>query len=598
MEMEKKNLAIIILAVILAASGVGNILLGMQLGVIEVIAPERSQDLVYGTFQGDIVHLDPVYAYDSASGDIIDQVVETLYRFNVSDPNVAIVPVLATAAPTFNIDGTELTIPLRQGVMFHDNTTFDAYDVKWSFDRLAWFSNYSGNAHLPAPFNTSLPLTLPSGIPTPTQLFGAVYMNPDGSPIINETVVLSQYSIKFILNQPRAAFYPILAFSGSGILSPESTTTNDYLQLYEDLVGTGPFMYDSFTAGVEIKMSAFYIEDPLPLNAVDEHIEYWGGRPVLNTVTVTVLPTLAVLNQALLSGDIDILTAMDPAFIDQHDSDPDITLHYAGPTTTVSWVTFNYPRIPLAMRKATAYALNYSYIVDVVYDRVALRWPTYIPNGIPHANYTLDAPTFDRAAARDILLTDSYYGPLCTAAGLTASSTDGDWTTVADGGSPLEHYNYSWNTGNDLRHDTGDRLSFDLRYIGVKLDVFGMAWGDLIGAIVNRRDDLDMYMLGWRPDYLDPENYISAIWANTSAINGGSYDEPDVMVLMAEGMTETDLAARDRIYDEIQQKMVERDFPGIPLTSGLNYDAWKNEVVGYPSNSLGKVYWYGVQFET
>jgi ABC-type transport system substrate-binding protein len=597
MEMEKKNLAIIILAVILAASGVGNILLGMQLGIIEVVAPQRSQDLVYGTFQGDIVHLDPTYAYDSASGDIIDQVVETLYRFNVSDPNVGIVPQLASGMPTYNPAGDELTVPLRQGVMFHDNTTFDAYDVKWSFDRLAWFFNYSGNAHLPAPFNVSLPTSLPSGIPTPTQLFHAVYENPDGTPIVNETVVVSQYVIKFVLNQPRAAFFPILAFSGSGILSPESTPANDYLTLIQDLVGTGPFMYDSFTAGVEIKMSAFYIEDPLPDNDVDEHIEYWGGRPELDTITVAVLSSLAVLNQALLSGDIDILTAMDPAFLDQHEADPDITLHFAGPTTTVSWVTFNVLKIPLIMRKAASYALNYSYIIDVVYDRVALRWPTYIPNGIPHANYSLNAPIFNRTYARELLLNDAVYGPICAGLGLTAASTDADWTTVADGPTPIESYNYSWNLGNDLRHDTGDRLAFDLRFIGVNMEVFGIAWGDLICAIVNRRDELDSYMLGWRPDYLDPENYISAIWHAGSAINGGNYNETDVVALMDAGMIETDLATRDHIYDEIQRLMVERDYPGIPLVSGLNYDAWKNEVVGYPSNSLGKVWWYDVHFE-
>ena len=57
--MEKKNLAIIILAIVLAASGVGNIILGIQLGFLEVLPPARGQDLVYGPWQGDIVDLDP-----------------------------------------------------------------------------------------------------------------------------------------------------------------------------------------------------------------------------------------------------------------------------------------------------------------------------------------------------------------------------------------------------------------------------------------------------------------------------------------------------------------------------------------------------------
>jgi len=378
-------------------------------------------------------------------------------------------------------------------------------------------------------------------------------------------------------------------------MSPTSTPDNDYLTLSDDLVGTGPFMYDYFTAGVEIKLSAFYLED-----AHGESIEYWQGRPQLDNITIVILPSLAVLNQALLSGDIDILTAMDPAFIDQHDADPDIHLEYAGGTLTTGWVTFNMNLIPLAMRKSIAYCLNYSYIINVVYERVAVRLPTYIPMGIAYANYTLDYPTFDRAQARNILLTDSHYGPILAAAGISAASPDSAWTTLADT-TPLEHYNYSWNIGNDLRHDTGDRLAADMRYIGVAMDVNGMAWGDLITLIVVDREHLGLYMLGWRPDYIDPENYINAIWGNTSAINGGNYgcgtEHLDVQKLMEDGMVETDPVARKHIYDEIQRLMVERDYPGLTLITGLNYDAWKNEVKGYISNPLGNVWWYPVYID-
>ena len=581
--MEKKNLAIILLAVVLAVSGVGNIILAVQVGIVEVVAPPKGQDLVFGTFQGDIVHLDPVYAYDTASSSIIDQVVETLYRFNLTDPDYNAIPWLASAMPAISVNGLEYTITLRTGVMFHDNTTMDATAVKWSFDRLAWFWNYSGNSDLPAPFNVSLPAALESGIPTPTQLWGAIYMNPDGTPIINQTVVVNANTIKFILNQPRAAWLSILAFTGSGILSPTSTPDDDYIKLTADLVGTGPFRYVSFKAGVEIKLAA--------------NEEYWGGRPQLDSVTVVVYSSLSSLNQALLSGDIDILTAMDPAFLDQHDADVNIVLNYAGGTLTTSWVTFNVDHISVGMRKAISYALNYSYIIDVVYDRVAVRLPTYIPMGIAYANYTLDYPTLDRTVARATLLADSIFGGLLTTAGIDANSPDADWITLAEGATPLAAYNYSWNIGNDLRHDTGDRLAADLKFIGVDLEVNGMAWGDLIGMIVNNRDEMDMYMLGWAPDYQDPENYLTAIWGNESAINGGNYNAPDVMTLMYEGVTETDLVKRKQIYDEVQRLMVERDYPGMTLTTGLNYDAWNNEIVGYPSNALGKTWWLPVYFD-
>ncbi|MDX1798240.1 MAG: ABC transporter substrate-binding protein [Candidatus Lokiarchaeia archaeon] len=583
MEMEKKNLAIIILAIVLAASGVGNVILGIQSGFLQVVAPRKGGNLVVGAPQGDIVHLDPAYAYDSASINVIDQVVERLYWFDLADKEGGYppVPALATALPTISPNGLEYTIPIRQGVKFHDGTPLNASAVKWSFDRLQWFGNYSGNQYLPAPFNTPLPTSLPSGIPTPTQLWGAVYINGDETPILNKTEVVDTYTIKMTLNQPRAAWFSIMCFCGSGILSPSSTPANDYLTLSDDLVGTGPFIYDAFLAGSYIKLSS--------------NPDYWQGQADLDTITVLILPDDIVASQALLSGDVDIVLAPNPAFLDQMSADPDVNLVYGGGTLRVSWVTFNYHLIPLTMRKAISYCLNYSYIIDVVYDRVAVRWPTFIPMGIAFANYTLNYPTFDRAAARDLLLNDAYYGPLCAARNLTASSTDQDWLDVA-ASNPLEAYNYTWNIGNTLRHGTGDRLAFDMPYIGCTLLVNGIAWGDMLGMMVSDREHLSLYQLGWLPDYQDPENYISAIWGNTSAINGGDYDQPDVMVLMAQGLTETDLTVRKHIYDEIQQKMVERDFPGTPLVQTLDYDAFRTGVEGYITNPIGNVWWYTVHF--
>jgi ABC-type transport system substrate-binding protein len=592
MEMEKKNLAIIILAIVLAASGVGNVILGINLGLIQVTGPEPGKDLVYGTFQGDIVHLDPVYAYDSASIDVIEQICETLYSFNLSDPNYGEVPMLASALPTVSLDGLEVTVPLKQGVKFHDNTTMDAAAVKFNFDRLMWFFNYSGTVgFLPPPFNTSIPSGgVPSGIPAPTQLFGSVFINADGTPILNHTEIVNDHTVKFVLNAPRAAFFSMLAFSGCSIISPTSllaqNNANDYIQLHETLIGTGPFKFDGWTAGVEIRLKAFD--------------DYRQGRAQLDSVTIVILSSLSTLNQALLSGDIDILTAVDPAFINQFDADPGIVLNYGGGTLTTGWVCFKYPGSPgkgqqdLPMRKAISYALNYSYIINVVYDGIAVRFPTWIPQGIAFANYSLNYPTFNRTKAREILLADPTYGAALTAATIDINSPDSAWTALADGSTPLAHYNYSWNTGNDLRHYTGERLAFDCRYIGVKVDVNGMAWGDLVTFLTTDREHLDMFMMGWRPDYIDPENYISAIWSPTASTNAGEYYAADVVALMAAGMTETNLVQRKHIYDQIQQLMIERDFPGMPLTTGLNYDAWKTNIHGFASNALGHIWWYDV----
>ena len=128
-----------------------------ELDFLEVSAPSMIQSLVFGAYIGNIRDLDPHYAYDTDSNDVIYQVVEHLYQFNISDSDLPIIPWLASDFPTISPDGTEYTITLRQGIKFHDGSDLNAAAVKWSFDRLCYFMNYDDNADLPAPFNVPLP---------------------------------------------------------------------------------------------------------------------------------------------------------------------------------------------------------------------------------------------------------------------------------------------------------------------------------------------------------------------------------------------------------------------------------------------------------
>ena len=586
MEMEKKNVAIIILAVILAASGVGNILLGMQLGLIEVVPPPKTQDLVFGAVSGNIVWLDPHMSYDTASNDVIDQIVEQLYQFNLSDPSFGMIPWLATDFPTISPNGLEYTISLRTGIKYHDGTDFNATTMKWSLDRLMYFMNYSSNADLPAPFNVSLPAGL-----LPTQL-GILYEQPDGKRVINRTEVIGSHTIKIVLNAPKGSFMPVLAYTASGALSPASTPPLRYYELSEKLVGTGPFIYKYYVADIEVKF------DPNP--------GYWGtpdnlGPTKLTSLTYSIIPDLTTMLQGLLAGDIDLTDSMLASFIPQLEADPDVEIIDAGNSLTIGWIAFNYLRINITMRKAIAWCYNYSYVIDVVTEGLNLRLPSPIPWGIPFANYSLNAPNYpdfvDYTIAQDFLLNDVGYAAKLATAGITDTSPDSAWIALANGPTPLESYNYSWNIGNDVARDQGERLSFDMERIGVKLTVIGKAWADHLDDIVNHRDELDLYRLGWAPDYLDPENYINPMFDNGSSTNGGNFWEYDVQTLMDAGLTETDPVAREHIYNEIQRLMVEEYLPALWMYTGRNFDAWRVGVKGWQPNPLARVWMHPVYFE-
>ncbi len=84
--------------------------------------------------------LDPLDAYDSESIETIMQVVEGLYIYNYSSPEMEVIPNLAASLGTWSPDILNLTIGLKQGVTFHDGSNFNARAVKWNFDRLQYWT--------------------------------------------------------------------------------------------------------------------------------------------------------------------------------------------------------------------------------------------------------------------------------------------------------------------------------------------------------------------------------------------------------------------------------------------------------------------------
>jgi peptide/nickel transport system substrate-binding protein len=92
-----------------------------------------SNDLfVYATIGG-IDTLDPAYAYDTASGEAITMIYETLLFFD-GESTTEFIPMLATEW-TVSEDGMTYRFKIREGVTFHNGNTLTPEDVEYSFER-------------------------------------------------------------------------------------------------------------------------------------------------------------------------------------------------------------------------------------------------------------------------------------------------------------------------------------------------------------------------------------------------------------------------------------------------------------------------------
>ena len=537
--------------------------------------PSSNVPLIFGTGRGPL-YLDPQKAWDSASFNVHDQVCEGLFAYNLTDPNLAIIPRLAENFGIWN--GKNYTVTLRQGVLFHDGTPFNASAVKWSFDRLAYFieNQLAQAGELYTYYNYSLDQDIP---------------------IINRTVVENPNTITFVLNRPYGALEALLCFPASYILSPTSTPATEVIDSATgDLVGTGPFVYDSYDYNIEVDFHAFE--------------NYWAGVANVTNLRFSIIQDSQLRNNALLSGNVDIIIDPPNSMLSTFEVDPEITLTLAGKSTVIQYLGMNNVKINATFRRAISHALNYSYIIEELYEGQAVRLKSPVPEGIRFANWSFDVALYDVVKAREYMQDMGFGVGWDTAVG---GADESKWT-----GATFKTFNYTYNIGNNMRENVYQLLVDNLGKIGIKVLDDGDTWANYIYRLYElygyTRNDLELYWIGWIPDYNDPSNFINPLFTNrTVASNGAQYNgylaaqeagrDPmalmdNVQLLMEEALLETDSDTRQLYYNRIQELLIEEDMPWAYGYVGINYDAYRKEITVFQSNCMDKVWFYGVNMTT
>jgi peptide/nickel transport system substrate-binding protein len=175
----------------------------------------------------------------------------------------SIVPDLATSW-SWNEDGTELTLPLRQGITWHDGKPFTAKDVQCTWDLL------TGKAS------------------------EKLRVNPRKSWYRNLAAVTTNgdYEVTFHLTRPQPAFLMLLA-SGYSPIYPCHVPPRDMRQ---HPIGTGPFKFVAFKPNEYIK--------------VTRNPDYWKkGRPYLDGIEYTIIRNLSTAILAFAAGKFDMTFA-------------------------------------------------------------------------------------------------------------------------------------------------------------------------------------------------------------------------------------------------------------------------------------------------
>ena len=532
---------------------------------------------------GDASTIDPHDAYDSASGDVIEQVYDTLYRYaGDGSGNAIIEPRLATGY-SVSADGLTYTFDLRDDVYFSNGDLMEASDVVYSWCRVLGYG--SPDSHVGWILEQSFDCNDADG-------------NHDDNGGLSLTVN-SATSFSVTLFAPSSAFISTIAYTVGAVINAELCEANRVIELDADgNVSSDDYCHEwmdegPFGAGTNAYLVQSWVrEDRLVL--VPNWMYWEAGDYNINRHTVSIVTEASTRLLAFTDGEVDFgsINIEDLVnFCDNLEDKPNvqskdgyICTYRETFTTTLS--AFNlHPKVldagedntdpgsnsslvlnhdcdgdgtndcnvmeTAAPREAISYAFDYETHRRETYDNSLAPQYGPIPTGFLFAETQYEVFTYDIAGAEQILEEAGFIRQYdCS------SLTHGEAPTVvaeADrDGTECRLPNIlrvMANEGNDYRIAMAGQLEEALGTIGVATSGDAKPWPEYLTMYYTRT--WDIRFSGWAPDYLDPDNYWSP-FAGGHSIGGDAYgtgyENADVNAALLIGRTSQDNAEREQAY--------------------------------------------------
>lgn len=461
--------------------------------------------------------LDPADAYELGSLSLVFNMSDRLYTYEPGSTKIK--PQLATALPKVSADGLTYTIPIRKGVVFHDDTPFNAKAMEFSLQR---------------------------------------FIENKGKPsfLLSDTVAsvkaTGEYELTIKLKKPFAAFPSLLAFSGVCAVSPKS---------YE--IGAGKFKPNIFVGTGAYKL-AKYGTDSLKFDVFDK---YWGTKPENKGVNVQIQTSSVNLFNAFKTGAIDVAyLSLQPAQIKSLEASAKKGDWQAisAQGSAVDYLTLNRNQKPLdklEVRQAIALLIDRK----LLNDRVLLSQADPLYSIIP-TTFNVSQPLFkDKygdgkfAEAKKSLVAAGFsqenpakvqiwYSTNSTTHGLVAQTLKSLADTKMDG-----------------------ILQFEVKNVESATFYKEISKGLYPSALTN-----------WYPDFLDPDNYVQPFLAceqgsvtkgcetGGSQSQGSFYYSEAMNKLIDQQRKEQNPEARKKIFADIQTQVL-TDVPYIPLWQSKDF---------------------------
>ena len=481
-----------------------------------------------------ITSLDPAGSYDNGSYAVQIQVFPFLYAQDYNTSELS--PDIAADDGTWNDDGTEFTVKLKDGLKFANGNDLTASDVKFSYDRIKKINDPNGPSSLLA--------------------------NVESVTAKDDTTVVFKDSVPFDVTLKQVMSSP------AGPIVDEDTFDADKLADADTIVSKKAFAGPYTLTAFKINESAAYAKND----------SYKGLTPAKNSVVqVKYFADASNLKMAVQQGQVDVANrSLSPPAIEDLSKDSKVKV-VKGPGGEERFIAFNFKIQPYgesqpdadankakAVRQAVANLIDREELSTKVYKGTYTPMYSFIPDGLAGHDDTLK----------------SAYGD-----GNGKPSTEKAKKVLADAGvtTPVDlKLQYNNDHYGSVSADEYAALKSQLEAGGLfKVDMQSTEWTQYNKDRVVT-DDSDgvypVYQLGWFPDYSDPDNYLSPFFRDGNFVNNG-YSNKEVNDLIVKQAGEKDESARGDILKQIQ-KLETEDLSTIPLLQGAQVAVTGSNVKG------------------
>jgi peptide/nickel transport system substrate-binding protein len=342
-------------------------------------------------------------------------------------------------------------------------------------------------------------------------------------------------TVTFHLNKADLTFIKVLTTAAASIVD-EEVFPADKLLADDQVVGSGPLMLESYAKGDQVVFKA--------------NPTYTGDRKAQSAqVFVKYYKDSSPLRQAAENGEVDVawreLTPTDYA---------DLTSKGALDVIQGDGSSFRYWVWQFgtdigkqkAIRQAAAYLIDRDAIAKDSYDGTVTPSYSIVPAGFAgHKDSFKDVygATPDAAKAKQVLEDAGISTPVKITLGYTDT-----------------HYGPN-------AVDEATQLSDQLKASGLfEPKTEHAEWTQY--QTLYKQNAYDLFILGWYPDFLDADNYLSPFIVDGGFFKNG-YSNPEVNKLVAAQQAETDTTKREAIIGQLQD-ITAADVPLIPSWNGKN----------------------------